>query len=70
MKDLQRASDDVCVIAETVETLGKLLDRFHAQHGEKLYEQVFAAFPEAHQFGGGAHKELWKLSLKLIPPEE
>lgn len=70
MKDLQQAADDVGVIAETVETLGKLLDSFHAKHGTELYEQLEKLWPDAINFGGSAAKPLYDLERKLTPPDE
>jgi hypothetical protein len=66
---LQQVSDDVFVIAETVDTLGKLLDKFHAAHGSEFYERLEAAFPAAVEFGGTASKKLHELSSQLEPRE-
>jgi len=70
MKNLQQAADDVGVIAETVETLGKLLDQFHAKHGAELYEKLEKVWPDAINFGGSAPKPLYELERKLTPPED
>ncbi len=65
--NLQQAADDAGTIAETVETLGKLLDRFHAAHGEELYAKLERAFPLASEFGGGTEKPLYDLEQQLTP---
>ena len=70
MKDLQQAADDVGTIAETVETLGKMLDQFHATHGTELYERLETAWPLAREFGGSAPKPLFNLASALTPPDE
>jgi hypothetical protein len=69
-RDLQQASDDVGAIAEEVETLGRLLDKFHAEHGSEMYERLERAFPDASAFGGSAAKGLYKLASDLAPPDE
>ena len=70
MKNYQQAADDVGVIAETVEALGKLLDKFHAEHGTELYERLEAVWPDAVNFGGTAAKPLYDLARRLTPPDE
>ena len=70
MRDLQQASDDAAVIAETIEILGKLLDHFHVTHGTELYERLEVAFPAAVEFGGGVEKKLYALSRQLEPRED
>lgn len=67
MKDLQQAADDAGVIAETVETLHKLLDKFHANHGEEIYNRLDAVWPDAHRIAGP--KPLYDLSRQLTPPD-
>ena len=67
MKNLQQAADDVGVIAETVESLHKLLDRFHANHGEEMYERIEAAWPDASRVHGPSN--LYKLSRDLTPSD-
>jgi len=68
MKNLQQAADDVGVIAETIETLGVLFDRFLADHGEALYEKLEAAWP--HAVMCGPVKQLYALERQLTPPED
>ena len=70
MKNLQQAADDAAVIAETVETLGKLLDKFHAEHGTELYERLEKVWPDAVNFGGTAAKPIYKFSDDLTPPDD
>ena len=67
MKNLQQAADDVYVLAETVESLHELLDRFHAKHGEKMYERIEAVWPDASRVHGPS--TLYKLSRDLTPPD-
>ena len=67
MKNLQQAADDVYVLAETVESLHELLDRFHAKHGEEMYERIEAAWPDASRVHGPS--TLYKLSRDLTPPD-
>ena len=68
MKNLQQAADDVGVIGETVETLHKLLDKFHADHGQELYERLEAAWPDAYRLASA--KPLYDLERQLTPPDE
>ncbi len=70
MKSYQQAADDVGVIAETIETLGKLIDRFHAQHGNVLYQSLEAAWPGAVDICSATAKPLYALERKLTPPED
>lgn len=65
MKNLQQAADDVGVIAETVASLHKLLDRFHASHGQDIYERLEAAWPDASRIHGA--QALYKLNRDLTP---
>ena len=67
MKDLQQAADDVGVIAETVATLHKLLDKFHSEHGEDRYECLQNAWPDAYTLTSA--KPLYELEQKLTPPD-
>ena len=67
--NLQCAADDAAVIAETIDTLGKLLDRFHATYGTELYERLEKAWPAAIEFGGPASKPLHDLARQLEPSE-
>ena len=66
MKDLQHAADDVGTIAETVETLHKLLDKFHAEHGVELYERLHTIWPDASRIAGPS--ALFKFERDLTPP--
>ena len=70
MKNLQQAADDVGAIAEIVQTLGKMLDQFHAAHGTELYERLEKVWPAANEFGGSAAKPLFDLESALTPPDE
>ncbi len=65
MADLQQAADDVGVIAETIDSLHTLLDRFHARHGEQLYERLEAAWPDAPRIHSA--RALYKLHRDLAP---
>lgn len=69
MKNLQHAADDVGDIAETIQSLGKMLDQFHATHGTELYERLETAWPLAREFGGSAPKPLFDLAGALTPPD-
>ena len=64
---LQAAADDVGVIAETVATLHKLLDKSHADHGQELYDRLEKAWPDAYRIAGA--KPLHDLERQLTPPE-
>lgn len=66
MKDFQQAADDVGVIAETVETLHKLLDKFHADHGDELYGRIEAVWQDVYSLT--AAKPLYDLADRLTPP--
>ncbi len=68
MKDLQQAADDVGVIAETVETLHKLLDKFHADHGDEIYGRLEAAWPDVYSLTTA--KPIYNLADRLTPPDE
>jgi hypothetical protein len=65
MKNLQQAADDAGVIAETIESLHTLLDRFHATHGEKIYARLEEAWPDAPRIHGPSN--VYKLSRDLAP---
>jgi hypothetical protein len=67
MSDHQIAADDVGVIAETVESLHKLLDKFYAEHGNEMYERLHAVWPDASRVAGPS--ALYKLSRDLTPPD-
>jgi len=67
--NLQCAADDVAVIADTVDDLGKLLDKFHANHGTELYERLEKIWPLAVEFGGSASTPLHYLASQLEPSE-
>ena len=70
MKNLQQAADDAGTIAETIDTLGKLLDKFHADHGEELYSRLERAWPDAVNFGGNAvTTQIYRLASDLTPPD-
>ena len=68
MKNLQQAADDVGVIAETVDTLHKLLDKFHREHGEAIYERLEKIWPDAYSLASA--KPLYDLERQLTPPDE
>lgn len=68
MKDLQQAADDVGVIAEAVDELHKLLDRFHSNHGTELYERLERVWPDAYSLASA--KPLHDLERQLTPPDE
>lgn len=70
MKNLQQAADDVAMIAEAVHDLGKMLDKFHANHGTELYERLEKEWPSAVEFGGSAAKPLYDLAGRLTPPDD
>lgn len=67
MKNLQQVADDVGVIAETVASLHKLLDRFHSQHGEQMYDRLAEAWPDASRIHGPS--ALYKLNRDLTPDD-
>lgn len=67
---LQSAADDANVIGDLVSDIGKLLDKFHAEHGEELYGQLEKAWPDAVNFGGSAPKPLFDLAKRWTPPED
>ena len=63
---LQRAADDVGIIAEAAETLGNMLDSFHAEHGTEMYERLMNAFPDASILPAAA-KKLYAIERELTP---
>jgi len=67
---MQMAADDVGRIAEAVDALGKMLDRFHSEHGPILYEELERAWPDAMNFGGPAARPLYELERKWTPPHD
>lgn len=67
MKNLQQAADDVGVIAETVDTLHKLLDRFADKHGSVLSDRLMSVWPSSYSLDPPAH--LYKLARDLTPPD-
>lgn len=69
-RDLQQASDDVGAIAEEVEVLGRLLDKFHAEHGSEMCERGARTWPIASEFGGSASSALRTMERQLAPPDE
>lgn len=70
MKNLQQAADDAGTIAETVETLSKLLDKFHEDHGVAIGAQLQMAWPEAEHVTPVAAKAIYRLERSLTPPED
>ena len=68
MKDLQQAADDVGVIAETVDTLHKLLDKFQADHGTEIYRRLEAVWPDAYALTPA--KPLYNLERQFTPPDD
>lgn len=66
----QLAADDVGVIAETVDTLRKLLDRFNAEHGSYLYGELQTAFPGYADIDQSAVDKLYKFERSLTPPDD
>ena len=66
-RNLQLASDDVAVIAETVETLAKLLDLFQATYDEDLWSQFERAFPAHVELDKGAATKLYEFARRLEP---
>lgn len=67
---LQIAADLVGDLADSVEALGKQLDRLHEEIGEDLFSRVAQAFPVDHgAFGPKANAALVKLMQQLTPPD-
>ena len=66
---LQSAADDLSVIGGAVDELGKMLDKFHADHGTEIYDRLHCVWPDAERFGGTASKPIHDLAIKLTPPD-
>ena len=66
-RNLQLASDDVANIAETVETLAKLLDLFQATYGDDLWAQFERAFPAHVELDKHVASKLYELARTLEP---
>ena len=64
----QHSADDVGIIAETTETLAKMLDTFHADHGTEIYERLMDAFPDASELVKASTK-LYAIERDLTPPD-
>jgi hypothetical protein len=68
---LQCAADLIGDLADTVEALGKQLDKLHTEIGEELFGRVAEAFPVDHAaFGPKANEALVKLMHRLTPPDD
>lgn len=70
MRDLQRAADDVGVIAETVDTLHKLLDKLRETHGDVIWARFVMAFPRHDVIGNVTINRLYALEEALTAPDE
>lgn len=70
MKDLQQAADDAGTIAETIETLAKLMDKFHSVHGWELYKKIVDACPDAANLTISCAQPIYKLERAWTPPQD
>lgn len=68
--DLQSAADDFGSIAETVETLGKMMDSACAKYGEDFQARLEKAWPEHGECNQRTAKALFDLERALTPPDE
>ena len=70
--NLQCAADDIGVIAETVDTLGKLLDRFYERYDDKLRARLEEVWPQHQMIGIDSvlSRKLYALERALAPPED
>jgi len=68
--NLQCAADDIGVIAETVDTLGKLLDRFYERHDADLTRLLEEIWPMMTWVDGTLVRKLYALERALVPPED
>jgi len=67
---LQCAADDIGVIAETVDTLGKLLDQFYERYDADLTKRLEEIWPMATWIDSGLVRKLRALERTLTPPED
>ena len=68
--NLQCAADDIGVIAETVDTLGKLLDRFYERYDADLTRRLEEIWPMMTWVDGTLVRKLNALERALAPPED
>jgi len=68
--NLQCPADDIGVIAETVDTLGKLLDRFYERYDADLTRRLEEIFPMMTWVDGALARKLYALERALTPPPE
>jgi hypothetical protein len=68
--DRQSAADDIGAIAETVETLGKMMDAACAKYGEDFQVRLEKAWPEHGGCNQRTAKALFDLERALTPPDE
>ena len=68
--NLQCAADDIGVIAETVDTLGKLLDQFYERYDGDLTKRLEAIWPMATWIDSTLVRKLSALERALTPPPE
>ncbi len=68
---MQKAADDVSAIAEVMLALGLLIDNFRDSHGEKLFGEIVAAWPDAAAYYGSlSYIRLCTLEKRWTPPED
>ena len=68
--NLQCAADDIGVIAETVDTLGKLLDQFYERYDGDLTKRLEEIWPMMTWVDGALVRKLYALERALAPPED
>jgi len=68
--NLQCAADDIGVIAETVDTLGTLLDRFYERYDADLTRRLEEIWPMMTWVDGTLVRKLYALERALTPPPE
>lgn len=67
---LQCASDDAFIIAETIETLARLLDKFYARYGGEFGSQLMTLIPFHEQVNLKLTGQIVKFARSLEPPSE
>jgi hypothetical protein len=68
--NLQCAADDIGVIAETVDTLSKLLDHFYERHDDRLRGRLEEAWPQMSKIDSTLSRRLYALERALTPSED
>jgi hypothetical protein len=67
---MQCAADDAGAIADELECLGNLLDRFWENHGEELGSKLMALMPWQVEVNRPLAKKVADFARSLEPPED